>query len=117
MTAETRIEVGQVGLVLASPLALLINLLVSFVLTPWACIYHWKAALITVHLAFLLIALAAGWLSLSNWRRRGSGWPGEEPSPRTRIQFLAAIGVIISAISALQIAGSLATAFIVGACQ
>ncbi len=117
MTAETRIEVGQVALVLASPLALLTNLLVSFVLTPWACVYHWRAALIAVHLAFLLIVLAAGWLSLGNWRRRGSAWPGEETSPVTRIQFLAAIGVIMSAISALQIAGSLATAFIVGVCQ
>lgn len=117
MTAESRNNLVLIVALLAGPLALLSNLLVGFALAPWVCGIGWELPLHGVQFGFLLITLIAAWLAGSYWRRVGTVVPVESSSPDTRVRFLAMMGLMISALSALQIIGTIANSFILGPCQ
>jgi hypothetical protein len=108
MSAEERQNVMLIGGVLTGPLALLTDLLASFVLVPWVCANRWQPALHVVNFVFLAIALGSAWVA---WQNRGDGGT-ERYGP-----FLAEIGLAVSALSALQILGIIVVTFIMGACQ
>ena len=117
MTAESRNNLVLIVSLLAGPLALLSNLLVGFALAPWVCGNGWGWQLHGIEFGFLLITLIAAWLAGRYWRRVGTVVPIESSSPDTRIRFLAIMGLMINALSALQIIGAITNSFILGPCQ
>ncbi len=117
MTRATGHQLRLIAYGLIGPLALLSNLLVGFALVPWVCANHWEAALRGVNFVFLLIAAGAGWLGWLDWRRSGTEWPGEDAALESRSRFLAVVAVVLCALSSLQIAGTIMTTFLLGACQ
>lgn len=117
MTAESRNSLVLIACLLTGPLSLLSNLLVGFALAPWVCGNGWEWQLHGIEFGFLLITLLAAWLAGSYWRRVGTVVPIESSSPDTRVCFLAIVGLMINALSALQIVGTIANSFILGPCQ
>lgn len=110
-------EMRLIAALITGPVALLANLEAGFALAPWVCNNHREPVLHIVHLVFLAIAAGAGWIAWSGWRATGSEWPGEDAAAVSRERFLAIIGLIAAALSCLQILGSIAMSFIVGACR
>ena len=117
MTAESQRDFELIAGVLIAPAAMLTNLLAGFVLAPWVCANHWEPALHGVHLAFLLISVGGGWLAWRHWRRAGASWPDESAALESRVRFMAVVGLTVSVLCVLQIVGSIAASFILGACQ
>jgi hypothetical protein len=87
------------------------QLMVNYMLVPYAC---WHGLSITIHLAslaFLLLALWAGWTAWGSWQETGGHPRGEGGYDRTvsatmgRSRFMAVSGVIMSAYFALVILG------------
>ena len=89
--------------VLAGPLAWMLGLNAGYGLVRVACARNSNLALHLVSLATLLLALAGGWVAWREWSRTGRRWPGEEGGPLARAEFMAATGVMASALFSLAI--------------
>jgi hypothetical protein len=85
------------------------QLVVNYVLVPYAC---WHDLSILIHLAslaFLLLALAATWLAWRSWRETGGhpmgpgGYDEQVSASVGRSRFMAVGGVIISGYFALVV--------------
>jgi hypothetical protein len=103
--------------VLAGPLATLTQLQVNYALVLWACGAGRAWALHVVALLALLVTVAAGLLSLRNWRRAGSSWEDKGAGVVPRSRFMAAVGILISALSALVVIAQWIPIFIYGPCE
>jgi len=104
--------------VLAGPLAMLVQLQVNYALVNWACdAARWEWALHLVALLALLVTAGAGLLSWHNWRRAGGVWEDEGAGVIPRSRFLAAVGILISALLSLVIIAQWIPVFIHGPCQ
>jgi hypothetical protein len=103
---------------LAGPLAMLIELQVNYALVNWACgAARWEWALHAVAFLALLVTVAGGLLSWRNWRRAGAEWEDEGAGVMPRSRFMAAVGVLISALLALVVVAQWIPIFIYGPCQ
>jgi hypothetical protein len=98
---------------LLGPVAVLLGLELAYAFVHPACR---SGNLLPVHLSFAgalalaLVGTAVGW---RQWRRWGSTWPGEEAGPEPRGRFMATIGLLAGAFSALVLAAQwLATVFL-----
>ena len=103
--------------VLAGPLATLTQLQVNYALVLWACAAGREWALHLVALLALLVAVAAGLLSLRNWRRAGTGWDDEGAGVMPRSRFMAVVGVLISGLAALVVVAQWIPIFVYGPCE
>ncbi|MBW3654468.1 MAG: hypothetical protein KY444_00045 [Gemmatimonadetes bacterium] len=89
--------------VLAGPLAWMLGLNAEYGLVRVACDKDSLLGLHLVSIATLLLALAGGLVSWREWKHAGREWPGEEGGPTGRSRFMAALGLMASALFALVI--------------
>lgn len=89
--------------VLAGPLAWMLGLNAGYGFVRVACAKNTNLSIHLVSLATLLLALSGGWVAWREWTRTGRRWPGEEDGPLARAEFMAAIGVLASALFSLAI--------------
>jgi hypothetical protein len=68
-------------------------------------------------IVYLLIASAAGWLAWRDWGQLGREWPGDGGGAMPRSRFMAAIGVMIAALSVLAIIAQGIATIILSPCQ
>ena len=111
-------DVAQILGVIGGPLALLAGLQAKYTLVQvWAC--KSDAGPLVVHLVALLtllLALGAGLLARSQWRRAGREDPGDLPGTPGRTRAMAALGVGISALSAVIVVAQWLPQFFVSPC-
>jgi hypothetical protein len=103
--------------VLAGPLAALVQLQANYALVLWVCGSGQRWVLHAVSLLALLVAAGAALLSWRSWRRAGAEWEDEGAGVLPRSRFMAAVGMLVSAHSALVIIAQWIAVFIFGACQ
>lgn len=103
--------------VLVAPMAFLSNLQANYTLTQKLCPGGRTSLLHCTTLFFLLLALAGGLIAWSNWTRAGREWPDESAERVMRNRLLAAVGVMISLLSALIIIAQWIPQFIFNPCM
>ena len=103
--------------ILAGPLAALVQLQVNYALVLWVCGTGQAWALHAVSAAALLVSAGAGLLAWRNWRRAGADWDDEGAGVLPRSRFMAAVGMFVSAHSALVVVAQWVAVFFYGACQ
>jgi hypothetical protein len=103
--------------VLAGPLATLTQLQANYALVLWACGAGREWALHVVALLALLVTVAAGLLSWRNWRRAGGGWEDDGAGIVPRSRFMAAVGILISALIVLVVVAQWIPIFVYGPCE
>jgi hypothetical protein len=103
--------------VLAAPLAFLLNLQADYYLTYRLCPGGRLLILHLVTILFLLAAAAGGFIAWRNWREAGRVWPGEDASVAERSRFMAAVGLLLSAIFVVLLIAQLIPQFIFHPCQ
>ncbi len=103
--------------VLAGPLAALTQLQANYALVLWVCGSGQRWVLHFVSLLALLVAAGAGLLSWRNWQKAGADWNDEGAGPIPRSRFMSAVGMLVSAHSALVIIAQWVAVFFYGACQ
>jgi hypothetical protein len=103
--------------VLAGPLAALSQLQANYALVLWVCGTGRAWSLHAVSLAALLIASAAALLSWRNWRLAGAEWEDGGAGVIPRSRFMSAVGMFVSAHSALVIIAQWIAVFVYSACQ
>jgi hypothetical protein len=101
----------------AGPLLALSSQLALYAATPVACQTGNTVALHLLGAVTVLLALAAGGLAWTHWRRTGRDWPGEEGGVAGRSRFLAALGTASSAFFALVVLAMWAPVFVMSPCQ
>ncbi len=124
MDAETRREFKEgagPGLlwlsVLAPPMAALTQLQTNYALVLWACGAGQTWALHLVAALALAVAAGSGLLAWRNWRRAGADWEDGGAGVLPRSRFMAAVGMLVSAHSALVIIAQWIAVFVYSACQ
>jgi hypothetical protein len=103
--------------ILAGPLAALVQLQANYALVLWVCGTGQAWALHAVSLAALLVAAGAGLLSWRNWQRAGADWDDEGAGVLPRSRFMSAVGMFVSAHSALVVIAQWVAVFVYSACQ
>lgn len=103
--------------VVGPPMAVLINEVVSYALTPWACQNDMAGVLHVVPICFLFVTAAAGIIALRDWRRTGRGTEDAGGSVIDRSRFIALLGVTGSVFFALIIIAQWIPIFVFGPCQ
>ena len=102
---------------LAGPLAALAQLQTNYALVLWACGSGQTWPLHLVSLLALLVAAAAGLFAWRNWRKAGTAWDDDGAGVLPRSGFMAAVGMLVSAHSALVIIAQWIAVFVFGPCQ
>jgi hypothetical protein len=103
--------------VLVAPLAFLCNLQANYTLAQKLCPGGRTAPLHFTTLLFLLLALLGGLIAWSNWARAGQKWPDESEERVVRNRLMAAVGVMLSLLSALIIIAQWIPQFIFNPCM
>ena len=103
--------------ILAGPMAALVQLQANYALVLWVCGTGSAWALHAVSLAALLVASGAGLLAWRNWQRAGADWDDEGAGVLPRSRFMSAVGMFVSAHSALVIVAQWVAVFVYSACQ
>ena len=103
--------------VLAGPLAALAQLQANYALVLWVCGSGQGWTLHAVSLAALLVCLGSGLLALRNWRRAGAIWEDGGAGVLPRSRFMSAVGMLVSAHSALVVIAQWVAVFVYSACQ
>ena len=83
---------------LVAPLAFLLHLQINYALVAQVCESKQRIVLHLVTILFLLIAASGAFVAWRNWQLIGRKWPGEEGSVTERSRFMAAVGLLMSAI-------------------
>lgn len=102
---------------LAGPIAWLLNLGLSYLLTDWSCNTGHEIVIHLVNLVALLVALAGAALAWSIWEGAAPSGPTGAPPPIGRVRFMALSGMILSLLFALAIIAQGVPPFILNACQ
>jgi hypothetical protein len=103
--------------ILAGPLAALTQLQANYALVLWVCGTGQAWSLHAVSLAALLVAAGAGLLSWRSWQRAGAEWEDGGAGVLPRSRFMAAVGMFVSAHSAIVVIAQWVAVFVYSACQ
>jgi hypothetical protein len=103
--------------VLAGPVAWMLGLNAEYNLVRVACAKQDMLPLHAVSLLTLLLALSGGVVAWREWKRAGREWPGEEGGPIGRSRFMAAVGLMASALFSLTILAQWAAHFFLNPCM
>jgi hypothetical protein len=101
----------------AGPAAFLLNLQISYMLAPQSCRAGSTVALHVTNVACLALAVAGGLIAWRSWRRTGREWPGDEGGVISRSRFMAALGVMTSALCALVVVAQWIPTLFLSPCQ
>ena len=99
---------------LASPFIWLCQFELSYALVPWACKGGHSLILRLAWIPFFLLIFGIGLLSLRDWGRLGAAADGSRAMARCR--FMAALGIMVSALFALATLVQAAAIFILDPC-
>jgi hypothetical protein len=100
---------------LAAPIAFLLNLQAMYMLVTLTCDAAGPWLHVSARVTFALAA-AGGWVAWRDWRRTGARWPGQGGDAIARSRFLAALGVLGSALFALVIVAQWLATWFLGPC-
>ena len=103
--------------ILAPPMAALTQLQTNYALVLWACGRAQTWPLHLVAFLALLVAAGSGLLARRNWRKAGAGWTDDGAGPLPRSRFMAAVGMLVSAHSALVVIAQWIAVFVFHPCQ
>jgi hypothetical protein len=103
--------------VLAPPLAALAQLQTNYALVLWACGRDATWPLHLVALLALLVCVGCGLLGWRNWQKAGAEWRDDGPGPLPRSRFMAVVGMLVSAHSALVVIAQWIAVFVFNPCQ
>ncbi|HEX7957372.1 MAG TPA: hypothetical protein VF508_10545 [Pyrinomonadaceae bacterium] len=103
--------------VLAGPTAALVQLQANYALVLRACGTGRTWPLHAVSLLALLAAAGAGGLAFRNWRKAGADWDDGGAGVLPRSRFMSAVGMLVSAHSALVVVAQWLALFVLGPCQ
>ena len=98
------------------PLIFLILQSVNYALEPWACEHQTRFPMHATAMVALAIALAGAALAWREWHARGRILPDDGAGTDSSARFLAVVGLMVSAFSALAIAALWMTQFVVPPC-
>ena len=90
-------------LIVAGPAILAIEMQANFVLVRQACSAQRSLVLYAVIILAMVLTIATVLVGISLWRRAGTAWPTEATDLANRIRFIAALGILSSAMSFLVI--------------
>ena len=90
-------------LVVAGPAIVAIEMQTNFVLVRQACSAQRSLAMYAVVIVALVLTIVTALVAGSIWKRAGVVWPTEAADLANRIRFIAALGILSSAISFLLI--------------
>jgi hypothetical protein len=110
-------DLAQWVSVIGGPLAVLVNLEVSYAMADWACMSGNDWSLHVVHLVALALAIGSAWLGRSLWRRIGSEWPDPGAGSVSRSRFLAAMGALGGLLFPLVILAQWIFVIVLGPCS
>jgi hypothetical protein len=102
---------------LAGPFIWLLSFGARWSLSGWVCAFHWKPALFAIAGVALILVVACGFLSWSQWQRVGREMPGESGGPVARARILALMGVALNALSVLLIVSQAIPDVMLGGCE
>jgi hypothetical protein len=102
---------------LLPPFAWFLNLQLSYMLVPWACVTGQQFILHVVTLAMLLLAASGGVIAWRTWRRVGHDWPNEAAGVVPRSRFMAVGGLLSSVLFCLVIVAQGIPSFILSGCE
>jgi hypothetical protein len=103
--------------VLVGPLAMLTQLQANYSLVLWACKTGGTWSLHLVSLLALAATAAAGLVAWRDFRAAGAEWDDDGAGVMPRSRFMAAVGVMTSALFALVILAQWAAVFLYDPCQ
>ena len=89
----------------------------NFALTPWACAFGWKLAMLLVSVIALAITALLSFVAWSQWRSLGREFPGDAGGAVPRARTMAILGGLIAAMSFLVILAQGIPVIMMGACQ
>ena len=109
-------DVAQWTSVLGGPVAVALNLEVSYAMTDWACTSGNGWTLHVVHLLTLVMSVAAALLGRSLWIRAGRGWPDPGAGSVPRSRFVSALGALGGLVFPLVILAQWLAVIVTGPC-
>jgi len=104
-------------LIVAGPIIVAIEMQSNFVLVRQACSAQRNVALYAVIIVAILLTIATVLVAISLWRRAGTAWPTEAVDLANRIRFIAALGILSSAMSFLVILAQGIATVLLDPCQ
>jgi hypothetical protein len=102
---------------LAPPVIWFLAMETNFVLTPWACAFGWKLAMLVVSAVALVITAFLTFVAWGQWRSLGSEFPGDAGGAISRARIMAILGGLIAAMAFLVILAQSVPVIMMGACQ
>jgi hypothetical protein len=102
---------------LAPPAIWFLAMETNFVLTPWACAFGWKLAMIIVSVVGLVLTALLSFTAYGQWRALGTEFPGDAGGAISRARIMAILGGLIAAFAFLVILAQLIPVMMMGACQ
>ena len=102
---------------LAPPVVWFVAMETNFTLTPWACAFGWKVAMLIVSAVALAITASLTLVAWGQWRSLGSEFPGDAGGAISRARIMAILGGLIAAMAFLVILAQAIPVLMMGACQ
>jgi len=102
---------------LAPPVVWFLAMETNFALTPWACAFGWKLAMLVVCAVALAITALLSFVAWAQWRSLGSEFPGDAGGEIARARTMAILGGLIAAMAFLVILAQSVPVLMMGACQ
>jgi hypothetical protein len=103
--------------VLIAPVAWALQMQASYLLVQPACMSGRNTSLHLVTLVALLCALGGGFISWRCRERAGRAWPDDAGGPQPRSNFMATLGLLLSAMFFLVIVAQGLASFVLHPCQ
>jgi len=102
---------------LAPPAVWFLAMETNFVLTPWACAFGWKVAMLIVCALALVITAFLTFVAWGQWRDLGREFPGDAGGVISRARIMAILGGLVAAMAFLVILAQTIPVVMMGACQ
>jgi hypothetical protein len=103
--------------ILGGPLAWAFDLTASYALVKWVCATNRYAVLPLITVVSLVIVLGAAAISWTALMRTANDVPTDGGRARQRARFMAVLGLVMSALFALQILAAAIPHWVLDACQ
>jgi hypothetical protein len=103
--------------VLGPPVLWLIHLQVNYITVPLACRRDAPVIVHGVTVAAIMMVAATGLLALRNWRHAGREWPDSSAGIVSQDRFLAAVGLLCSALIIMALVAQWLPTFFLDPCR
>jgi hypothetical protein len=104
-------------LVVLGPLITAIEMQINFTFVRQACSAQRSVGLYAVIIVAIALTIATAFIAYALWLQAGRTWPGESSDVATRVQFIAVLGILSSAMSLLVIVAQGIATIVFDPCQ